>query len=131
MTKQATESNSDTDNTGPGTPDPYETDTDVIEPFEHTDFAAQRANATTSPSPEGNYTVIAALADDESQPPQDETQAHKQALTQNLMDAASPANAPAPLQDKQTAIPAPGPAVDAVTLIHNATVANAPAPGIG
>ncbi len=112
----------------PGSPDHLLTDgTDYSE--DNTPVS-ENAIMTVSPLAEGNYDVISAQADDDSELPQAESQERKKALNPNLANAGYPGTAPALSQDIQTIVPALAPSLldSVISTIQNSTAANAPAP---
>ncbi len=118
------------DNTDPGSPDHLLTHTDGTEYSEDTTPISENAIMTVSPLAEGNYDVISAQADDDSELPQAESQERKKALNPNLANAGYPGIAPALSQDTQTIVPALAPSLldSVISTIQNSTAANAPAP---
>ncbi|DBA79236.1 TPA: hypothetical protein ACH3X1_009050 [Trebouxia sp. C0004] len=112
----------------PGSPDLLLTD--GTEYSEDNNPISETAIMPVSPLTEGNYDVISAQADDDSELPQAESQERKKTLDPNLANAGYPGTAPALSEDIQTIVPAPAPSLlDSVrSTIQSSTAANAPAP---
>ena len=114
-----------------GTTDDLLTDTDGTEHSEDAIPVSETTITTTSPMLTGNYELVSAQADQESEQPQAESQDLKKALNPNL--TGSPDIAPATMQDTQTPADAPAPSLldTVLPIIQNATVADAPVPAPG
>jgi len=104
--------------------------TDGTEYSEDNTPILENAIMTVSPLAEGNYDVISAQADDDSELPQAESPERKKALNPNLATAGYPGTAPALSQDIQQSVPALAPSLSdlVISTIQNSTAANAPAP---
>jgi len=104
--------------------------TDGTEYSEDNTPVSENTIMTVSPLAEGNYDVISAQADDDSELPPAEIQESKKALNPNLEYAGYPGTAPALSQDIQTSVPALAPSLSdsVISMIQNSTAANAPAP---
>lgn len=98
--------------------------------YSEDDTISENAIMTVSPLAEGNYDVISAQADDDSELSQAESQEGKKALKSNLANAGYPGAAPALSQDIQTMVPALAPSLldMVIPTIQNSTAASAPAP---
>ena len=98
--------------------------------YSEDDTISENAIMTVSPLAEGNYDVISAQADDDSELSQAESQEGKKALKPNLANAGYPGAAPALSQDIQTTVLAPAPSLldMVISTIQNSTAASAPAP---
>ena len=104
--------------------------TDGTEYPEDNTPTSENAITTVSPVAEGNYDIISAQADDNSELPQAESPERKKALNPNLANTGYPGTAPALSQHIQPTVPAPAPSVldSVISTIQNSTAANAPAP---
>ena len=104
--------------------------TDGTEYSEDNTPISENAIMTVSPLAEGNYDVISAQADDDSELPQADSPERKEALNPHLVNPGYPGTAPALSQDIQTSVPALAPSLSdsVISTIQNSTAANAPAP---